>query len=72
MDHTSQNLRRSGGIFTIGLLLVATSFPLTASAADKVILCHNGTTIEVSENAVYGRGGHLNFDDTPQGGHEGD
>jgi hypothetical protein len=43
----------------------------------KVTICHatgsgNFQTLTVSENAVYGNGGHFNSNGTPQGGHEGD
>ncbi|HEY5890898.1 MAG TPA: hypothetical protein VIW94_09390 [Acidimicrobiia bacterium] len=72
MKNSTSNLHRSSGLFIVGLLLVAMGIPLAASAADNVVLCHNGHTIEISVNAVYGRNGHLNSDGSSQPGHDGD
>lgn len=52
----------------------------TVSAGEKVTICHAagqaGTThyveLTISENAVYGPGGHFNENGTPQAGHEQD
>lgn len=51
-----------------------------ATGSDKITICHaaglEGTTqyvtLTLSENAVYGPGGHFNENGTPQAGHEQD
>jgi len=69
-------MKRTSAIF--GILLLCLALPVIA--AEKVTICHASghddtthfVTLEISENAVYGNGGHFDENGTPQAGHERD
>src|SRR5688572_10936835 len=72
----SRNMKKISSIF--GVLLLCIVVPVFA--AEKITICHASghddithfVTLEISENAVYGNGGHFDENGTPQAGHEGD
>ena len=72
----TRNMKRTSFIF--GILLLCLALPVIA--AEKVTICHASgqddtthfVTLEISENAVYGNGGHFEENGTPQSGHERD
>lgn len=73
-------------VITIGLALALITFAFTAQRVGgtpepKITICHvaglasdpaNYITLTISENAVYGPGGHFNENGTTQAGHEQD